>query len=166
MDIVSSPDKQRTELEEKRKQYLSVLTFVFDRSFPIVFDNERLDRAIKDSITQGKNYLDLIITPSISAGIYALSLEDHVRDACSKKILGIFPQQIEYRNVNLNDLRFDLGHFDIYDYENVVSDVLDESTELKTFKDNYNANGYEVEIIKHLPGKSDCTIRLIWDKKK
>ncbi len=92
-----------------------------------------------------------------------MSLGDYVKEACSKKVLGILPKQTEFMDVNLNDLIFDLGHFDIYDYENVVSDVLNESTELKMFKDNYSANGYKVEIVKHQPAKCDCTISLRWE---
>ncbi len=46
-NIVSNPNKQRTELEKKRRQYLKVLTFVFEKSFPVVFNGKRLNGANK-----------------------------------------------------------------------------------------------------------------------
>ena len=148
---------------DKRNNYLKVLTFVFDKCFPEVFPDERIEWAIKEALADGKNNIELVIATTISTGLLSMQIKDYIRDACSKKYLGLIPKQVEFLNIKIEDIIFDLTYFKIYDYENLISDVLKASTALKKFIDKYQSAGYKVEIINNYPPRSDCTIKFSWD---
>jgi hypothetical protein len=137
----------QNKVNDERNKIIQIITELFDERLEEYISTDIISTYILDEKRKDED-LKITIHTFMGKYIWDLTFTTLLEKLCFQKRLGgLIKKQIRYvGEFNLRDIIHRLATFQVSNYENIVSDVINNSKKFDMFIDSLKNKGFDVEI--------------------
>ena len=147
---------------QERKNIVNMITILFDEKINKLMNKKLLNDVILKAFQNGEKEVVITIHPCINVHTYDLTFTTLIAEFCYEyKLGGLIKKQKRFLEFDLDDIVKRLRNFKVRYYEDIATDVINNSKNFNTFIEYLECNEYEVEVKKDVQMKyHTCSIVL------